>query len=780
MSLATALERLATYRTNNTRASQDTFEQGCRILKAGPTAKLGDDGWAFLEQLALASIDVGRLDIADECLRQLADKFPKSPRVDVLTGIRMEASVTSDTVLQYYGDLLDTDPANAAVWKRLISVLRRAGKTEAAVESLSRFLDTFYTDAEGWLELADIYTSCNQYTHALESLSHALVLAPQNPFTALQFAETAYTAGDIPLALKMFLVVVDMGERDVPADEPPTGIHIRAWLGVKLCTRQLVAPSNVRSASGTEPPAPKKVKLLEELATERVLAAYKGEKETGVRYVSVWLALRKMRNPLNRLSFTAGKAKPAEIVLTEDADVLAQFLSTSKEKYLQDIRSTPSKGNEWTVVMGNEAGGTSRERKNLVDRGAHTTIDLDSVASSIAYAWLQSEVHKKQTIPLLQLERDDLDLRAENTYALSLAGLANPKEQLLFLTDLAPFSLTTTASPFPSNTFALVDHNSLGAAYTHDNPLSTVTAILDHHADEDQHLSASPRIIAPAGSCTSHVAALFPPEIPAPLATLLLTGILIDTNGLKTDGKALPPDYSAAGFLAPRSTLASLLPGTLLTALHADPNAESDVLRGSAAIKNLTDKLKELKDGVSHLTARDLLRRDYKEYVLNVPGSGPIRAGLASVPVRLRDWKLQNAAGAWMAEREIQVLGVLTSFRAGKKGKGEHRREMAWVVYDAKQGGEEEDGDAQVQKLDVKKLAKKLWKGLEASAEVKVKLKKKKYDMEKSGKLPKGARSRTYNQGEVGANRKITAPLMKTILEASDVEVEAAPAPATE
>ncbi|KAF5384180.1 hypothetical protein D9615_003369 [Tricholomella constricta] len=290
MSLSTALERLAKYRTNNTRASQKTFEQGCLILKSGPTTKLGDEGWAFLEQLALASIDVGRLDISDECLKQLAEKFPRSPRVDVLTGIRMEATESPETVLQYYGELLEEDSANAAVWKRRISVIRRTGKLEKAVEELSLFLDTFYTDVEGWLELADIYSSCNQYTHALQALSHALLLAPQNPFTFLQFAETAYTSGDLPLALKMFLLVVEMGERGASPDAPPTGIQIRAWLGVKLCARRLVYSPHVSSASDT--PVPKTIKLIDELATERVLAAYGGQKETGSKHVTDWLASR--------------------------------------------------------------------------------------------------------------------------------------------------------------------------------------------------------------------------------------------------------------------------------------------------------------------------------------------------------------------------------------------------------------------------------------------------------------------------------------------------------
>jgi hypothetical protein len=92
----------------------------------------------------------------------------------------MEATESPTVVLQYYHELLQEDSANAvsnlcvwfplfltllssqAIWKRRISVIRRMGMYEKAVEELSEFLDTFYTDLEGWLELADIYSSCNQ------------------------------------------------------------------------------------------------------------------------------------------------------------------------------------------------------------------------------------------------------------------------------------------------------------------------------------------------------------------------------------------------------------------------------------------------------------------------------------------------------------------------------------------------------------------------------------------------------------------------------------------
>ncbi|KAK7460867.1 Inositol phosphatase SIW14 [Stygiomarasmius scandens] len=298
MSLSSALETLANYRSHNTRASQHTLEKGVEVLKANAVVKLGDDAWAFLEQLTLAAIDVGRLDIADECLEELAKTFPNSPRVNVLTGIRMEASESPEVVLKFYDEQLTEDSSNAAIWKRRISVLRRTGKLEKCVEELSTYLDTFYNDLEGWVELADVYSSCHQYTSALQALTHALLLAPQNPFYTLQFAETAFTVNDLPLALKTFLLVIDMCERELRTpieakESVPSGIGVRAWYGVKLCCRRALgrSSSSITSQSNTSLPDVKKLQKLDELATERVLTAYsasaKGAEGKGV--VMAWM-----------------------------------------------------------------------------------------------------------------------------------------------------------------------------------------------------------------------------------------------------------------------------------------------------------------------------------------------------------------------------------------------------------------------------------------------------------------------------------------------------------
>lgn len=200
--------------------------------------------------------------------------------------------------------------------------MRRLGRVERAVTELCTYLDTFYSDAEAWLELADLYASCGQYvyplalrlsnhspltlasryTQSLHALSHAQLLAPQNPFFTLQSAETAYTAGDLPLALRLFLAVVDMSDgddADRERDAPPMGVTVRAWFGVKLCARRLKVEVDVgkgrgrESASGTE--SPKHAAVLEELAGERLRVAYSsagraGEIAQGRGEVFAWVA----------------------------------------------------------------------------------------------------------------------------------------------------------------------------------------------------------------------------------------------------------------------------------------------------------------------------------------------------------------------------------------------------------------------------------------------------------------------------------------------------------
>ena len=128
--LASALEKLSKYRAQSSRQSQEVVDAGVLLLAKKSVRNPDAETCAWLEQLALAAIDVGKLDIADvryqpvdtedvaeptlqDCIMLLKGNFKESPRVDVLVGIRKEASQSPETVLEYYDTLLKNDESNA-------------------------------------------------------------------------------------------------------------------------------------------------------------------------------------------------------------------------------------------------------------------------------------------------------------------------------------------------------------------------------------------------------------------------------------------------------------------------------------------------------------------------------------------------------------------------------------------------------------------------------------------------------------------------------------------
>ncbi|KAH7922131.1 DHH phosphoesterase [Leucogyrophana mollusca] len=434
---------------------------------------------------------------------------------------------------------------------------------------------------------------------------------------------------------------------------------------------------------------------------------------------------------------------------------LSQYLSSQKARYLEDVKR--GKGRDWTVVMGNEAG------------------DLDTIASSIAYAWFRSEVDRRPSIAFIQTQRSDFHLRPENVHALSLAGVQQDLEELLCLEDIQE------GPSFPSNSFALVDHNALSIRYSSYNDNATVVAVIDHHEDEGKYLeTADPRIVAPSGSCASHIAQLRPPHFPAELATLLLSAIVVDTQGLKEGGKALQVDQEAAAFLLPLSTLA---PSSFLS-VQDDTESLSDI----PEIQELSDELGEMKMSVSHLDTRDLLRRDYKEYTYTLSWTSPasaIRAGMSTVPVGFGKWIVEDqdsffsSTEAWMNERELAVLGILTSFRdedkLTKNDRPKHKREVMLVIREGAKIVQDDGsiGDAAAS-VDAQELASRVWSGFEADEVLRLKrVDFGRYGIgsggdngsRENGLFGSSVRARVYKQRNVTATRKQSAPVLRDILE---------------
>lgn len=336
--------------------------------------------------------------------------------------------------------------------------------------------------------------------------------------------------------------------------------------------------------------------------------------------------------------------------------------------------------------------------------------DLDSLASAVGYATLATKLQSKNTIPFVMSYAEQVELRPENQLALSLAGVSN--SNLLHI-DQLPVPTSELASLGVK--FALVDHNSLLAPFHPQDGQQVdglVEAIVDHHADDGQHPSASPRIIQiPTGSASSLVTMYFQDlwtrqedSVPPELATLLLTAVLVDTGGLKagSGSKTTETDRQAAEFywkiegnridngFADSSALAKgEVPTESVTAAGLEEG------KYPTAIKSLTDRLLEAKFDVSGLSSYQLLMRDYKEYELETSLSSghKVRMGLSTVPMALSEWltreqskgwaSVLDSVDEWMSERDLAIEGVLTSFKTEPteaKPRGKGKREIVLIV----------------------------------------------------------------------------------------------------
>lgn len=326
-----------------------------------------------------------------------------------------------------------------------------------------------------------------------------------------------------------------------------------------------------------------------------------------------------------------------------------------------------------------------------------------------------------KTIPLVQTPRDSLHLRPENLLAFSMASL--DPDVLLTSSDIPP------PPKLQPSKWVLVDHNSRLPSCN-----GNVVAVLDHHDDEKKHMDADPRVIKPVGSCSSLVATHFTDNwkessdhLPS-VAMLLLSAILIDTGGLKQGGKAVPTDYEAARLLVPQTGLAT---ASSMAGVEGGLPSELD---------QISRRLATSKSSVGHLSVKDLLRRDYKQYTIS-----DLRVGLSTVPVGLKplvkrdDSKFWKDIDSWMEDQRLDVLGVLTTYRS-KRGK--HRRQLLFVV---------QPGHSDVEE--------KLFKGIGSDAELRCE--------ERRIAGLGSRRARCWRQNNVKATRKAVAPLVKRLLEST-------------
>ena len=82
--------------------------------------KLGNERLVVLEQVFIAALDCGRIELGEDCIRLLAAEFPGSLRVQKYKAMLLESLERYDDALDVLENIIKKDETNAAPRKRKI------------------------------------------------------------------------------------------------------------------------------------------------------------------------------------------------------------------------------------------------------------------------------------------------------------------------------------------------------------------------------------------------------------------------------------------------------------------------------------------------------------------------------------------------------------------------------------------------------------------------------------------------------------------------------------
>lgn len=248
--------------------------------------------------------------------------------------------------------------------------------------------------------------------------------------------------------------------------------------------------------------------------------------------------------------------------------------------------------------------------------------DLDSVVSSLIMAYFQQVANPSAAnspLPVINIPRQELRLRADISFLLD--WLKVDQTDLTFIDEI---DLSDQAAHLPLS-LTLVDHNQLAPHQASLKEL--VTVIIDHHIESGQYDQAVEKTIQPAGSTATLVWNLFfqnhPDALDRNLARFLLAPILIDTALLGDPVKTTTLDQQAAKWLRDRAQI------------------------------NITvfyDLLQAKKRNLSHLTAQEILKKDFKAWRWNTQ-----TGGISSTPERVEQL-LQTKEGLLKAAKKLAAV----------------------------------------------------------------------------------------------------------------------------
>lgn len=193
--------------------------------------KLDNERHVVLEQVIIAALDCNRIEIAEKCIKLLADEFPGSLRVQKYKAMKLEALELYDEAIDVLNGIISTDETNAAPRKRKIAILKAKGKPTEAIKELCEYLKHFMSDKEAWQELCNLYMAEGEYAKAAFCMEELILHNPHTHLYHQRLAEIRYTMGgsdNIEVAKSYYSQAIKLNPN-----------NMRALYGLMLCNNQI-------------------------------------------------------------------------------------------------------------------------------------------------------------------------------------------------------------------------------------------------------------------------------------------------------------------------------------------------------------------------------------------------------------------------------------------------------------------------------------------------------------------------------------------------------------
>lgn len=276
-------------------------ENAVVINTAGGGAKLlgHAERLAALEQLCIASLDVGDIRLAEGCLAAIttagaggAKSAPlvtkSSTRYRKLVGLYLEATGDYDNASALYQQLITENPSNSHAAKRQYCILAAQPKKQVeAMASLNEYLNNHPGDAAAWYQMYQVRLSVCDYEEAAYCLEEVILACPLDSKVHTLCGEAYATAGGLTntkLARKHLALAIQLNAKNV-----------RAWFGLLSASESYLEEvqnltttssggggKNGKRVAEEEEESIEVAKELIKLAGEKLMQVYNGKKMLGI------------------------------------------------------------------------------------------------------------------------------------------------------------------------------------------------------------------------------------------------------------------------------------------------------------------------------------------------------------------------------------------------------------------------------------------------------------------------------------------------------------------